>query len=106
MESPHTFHGSWQENNIAYYYLSIHTTISTAVNFMKRRDGIYPNFSELVCFLQDVADDANDPVYGDQSKTDNVKGFSTGINSQMPSAISSSCIPLPTTSKFSVHKIK
>ena len=42
---------------------------------MKRRDGRCPNFSELVCFLQDVADDANDPVYGDQSKTDNVKCF-------------------------------
>ena len=67
---------------------------------MKRRDGRYPNFSELVCFLQDVADDANDPVYGDQSKTDIVKGFSTEINSQIPSATSSS----PTTSKLAVHK--
>ena len=67
---------------------------------MKRRDGRYPNFSEVVCFLQDVADDANDPVYGDQSKTDNVKGFSTELNSQMPSATSSS----PTTSRLTVHK--
>ena len=50
---------------------------------MIRRDGRYPNFSELVCFLQDVADDASDHVYGDQCKTDNIKGFSIRIRSQM-----------------------
>ena len=48
---------------------------------MKRKEGRYPNFSELVCFLQDVADDANDPVYGTTPKPDNnVKGFSSVMN--------------------------